>query len=158
MDAVPSDLFVLAFFFHLLCNFPQLLAWEPGHEEDVAMVTVRPNFQDSMHAGYITGLKKFTEYFTSVLCFTTPGDGPRSPPHRIRTHEDSECQSIRRNTYVAVFLCFWTEYPKCVSSSRACGSPELHRDPGHIPKSELERATREERHSHRWHYTHAHTH
>ncbi|XP_058231848.1 protein sidekick-2 isoform X2 [Hemibagrus wyckioides] len=67
----------------------KLLAWEPGHEEDVAMVTVRPNFQDSVHVGYISGLKKFTEYFTSVLCFTTPGDGPRSLPHRIRTHEDT---------------------------------------------------------------------
>ncbi|XP_046721612.1 protein sidekick-2 isoform X2 [Silurus meridionalis] len=67
----------------------KLLAWEPGHEEDVAMVTARPNFQDSVHVGYVTGLKKFTEYFTSVLCFTTPGDGPRSPPHRIRTHEDT---------------------------------------------------------------------
>ncbi|XP_026997071.1 protein sidekick-2 isoform X1 [Tachysurus fulvidraco] len=67
----------------------KLLAWEPGHEEDVAMVTVRPNFQDSVHVGYITGLKKFREYFTSVLCFTTPGDGPRSLPHHIRTHEDT---------------------------------------------------------------------
>ncbi|KAM9457056.1 protein sidekick-2 isoform 2-T2 [Clarias gariepinus] len=67
----------------------KLLAWEPGHEEDVAMVTARPNFQDSVHIGYVNGLKKFTEYFTSVLCFTTPGDGPRSPPHRIRTHEDT---------------------------------------------------------------------
>lgn len=88
MDAVPSDLF-----FFLTVISPQLLAWEAGHEEDVAMVTVRPNFQDSVHVGYITGLKKFTEYFTSALCFTTPGDGPRSPSHRIRTHEDSECQS-----------------------------------------------------------------
>uniref|UniRef100_A0A673YUA9 Sidekick cell adhesion molecule 2 n=2 Tax=Salmoninae TaxID=504568 RepID=A0A673YUA9_SALTR len=67
----------------------KLLAWEPGHEEDVTMVTVRPNFQDSVHVGYVTGLKKFTEYYTSVLCFTTPGDGPRSPPHRLRTHEDT---------------------------------------------------------------------
>ncbi|XP_036446499.1 protein sidekick-2 [Colossoma macropomum] len=67
----------------------KLLAWEPGHEDDIAMVTVRPNFQDSVHVGYITGLKKFTEYFTSVLCFTTPGDGPRSPPQRVRTHEDT---------------------------------------------------------------------
>lgn len=54
------------------------------------IVTVRPNFQDSVHVGHITGLKKFSEYFTSVLCFTTPGDGPRSPPRRLRTHEDSE--------------------------------------------------------------------
>ncbi|XP_036829173.1 protein sidekick-2-like [Oncorhynchus mykiss] len=66
----------------------KLLAWEAGQEEDVTMVTVRPNFQDSVHVGYVTGLKKFTEYYTSVLCFTTPGDGPRSPPHRLRTHED----------------------------------------------------------------------
>ncbi|XP_072549363.1 protein sidekick-2 isoform X2 [Salminus brasiliensis] len=67
----------------------KLLAWELGHEEDIAMVTARPNFQDSVHVGYITGLKKFTEYFTSVLCFTTPGDGPRSPAQRVRTHEDT---------------------------------------------------------------------
>uniref|UniRef100_A0A673JFQ7 Protein sidekick-2-like n=1 Tax=Sinocyclocheilus rhinocerous TaxID=307959 RepID=A0A673JFQ7_9TELE len=47
--------------------------------------------QDShcVHVGYITGLKKFTEYFTCVLCFTTPGDGPRSTPQCIRTHEDT---------------------------------------------------------------------
>lgn len=54
------------------------------------MVIVRPNFQDSVHVGYVTGLKKFTEYYTSALCFTTPGDGPRSPPRPARTHEDSE--------------------------------------------------------------------
>uniref|UniRef100_A0A672MFG4 Sidekick cell adhesion molecule 2 n=1 Tax=Sinocyclocheilus grahami TaxID=75366 RepID=A0A672MFG4_SINGR len=42
-----------------------------------------------VHVGYITGLKKFTEYFTCVLCFTTPGDGPRSTPQCIRTHEDT---------------------------------------------------------------------
>ncbi|XP_064179466.1 protein sidekick-2 [Anguilla rostrata] len=67
----------------------KLLAWEPGQEEEVTVVTVRPNFQDSVHVGYITGLKKFTEYFTSVLCFTTPGDGPHSSPKGLRTHEDT---------------------------------------------------------------------
>ncbi len=71
-------------------NF-QLLAWEPIRSNEVTVVTVRPNFQDSVHVGYISGLKKFTEYFISVLCFTTPGDGPRSPPQRLRTHEDSKC-------------------------------------------------------------------
>lgn len=69
----------------------QLLAWEPSRANEVALVTVHPNFQDSLHVGYISGLKKFTEYYTSVLCFTTPGDGPRSPPQILRTHEDSEC-------------------------------------------------------------------
>ncbi|ETE68990.1 Protein sidekick-2, partial [Ophiophagus hannah] len=66
----------------------KLIAWEPVQEEDMTVVTVRPNFQDNIHVGYISGLKKFTEYFTSVLCFTTPGDGPRSPPQLVRTHED----------------------------------------------------------------------
>lgn len=54
------------------------------------MVTARPNFQDSIHVGFVSGLKKFTEYFTSVLCFTTPGDGPRSTPQLVRTHEDGK--------------------------------------------------------------------
>ncbi|XP_038633750.1 protein sidekick-2 isoform X2 [Scyliorhinus canicula] len=66
----------------------KLLAWEPGQIEDFTMVTVRPNFQDMIHVGYIRGLKRFTEYYTSVLCFTTPGDGPKSPAHLLRTHED----------------------------------------------------------------------
>uniref|UniRef100_A0A671KX28 Sidekick cell adhesion molecule 2b n=1 Tax=Sinocyclocheilus anshuiensis TaxID=1608454 RepID=A0A671KX28_9TELE len=66
----------------------KLLAWEPGKEDEMTIVTVRPNFQDSVHVGHITGLKKFSEYFTSVLCFTTPGDGPRSPPRRLRMTSD----------------------------------------------------------------------
>lgn len=69
----------------------QLLAWETSRANEVTVVTVRPNFQDSVHVGYVCGLKRFTEYYTSVLCFTTPGDGPRSPPQRLRTHEDSKC-------------------------------------------------------------------
>uniref|UniRef100_A0A1A8HEA8 Sidekick cell adhesion molecule 2 n=1 Tax=Nothobranchius korthausae TaxID=1143690 RepID=A0A1A8HEA8_9TELE len=67
----------------------KLLAWEPSRPNEVTVVLVRPNFQDSVHVGYISGLKKFTDYYSSVLCFTTPGDGPRSPPQRIRTHEDT---------------------------------------------------------------------
>ncbi|XP_054891934.1 protein sidekick-2 isoform X1 [Poeciliopsis prolifica] len=67
----------------------KLLAWEPSRSNEVTVVMVRPNFQDSVHVGYISGLKRFTEYYTSVLCFTTPGDGPRSPPQRLRTHEDT---------------------------------------------------------------------
>ncbi|XP_035198393.1 protein sidekick-2 isoform X2 [Oxyura jamaicensis] len=66
----------------------KLIAWEPEHEEEATVVTVRPNFQDSVHVGYVAGLKKFAEYLTSVLCFTTPGDGPRSLPQLVRTHED----------------------------------------------------------------------
>uniref|UniRef100_A0A8C5FR83 Sidekick cell adhesion molecule 2 n=1 Tax=Gadus morhua TaxID=8049 RepID=A0A8C5FR83_GADMO len=42
-----------------------------------------------IHVGYVSGLKKFTDYYTSVLCFTTPGDGPHSKPQHLRTHEDT---------------------------------------------------------------------
>ncbi|XP_068769931.1 protein sidekick-2 isoform X2 [Struthio camelus] len=49
---------------------------------------INQGYKDSIHVGYVAGLKKFAEYLTSVLCFTTPGDGPRSPPQLVRTHED----------------------------------------------------------------------
>ncbi|OCT58236.1 hypothetical protein XELAEV_18002425mg [Xenopus laevis] len=66
----------------------KLMVWEPGQEDDVIVVTVRPKFQENTHVGVISGLKKFTSYFTSILCFTTPGDGPQSPPQLLWTHED----------------------------------------------------------------------
>lgn len=98
----PNLLWMCPFTRFLLCLL-QLLTWEPGKDKDVSVVIVRPNFQDSVHVGYVTGLKKFTEYYTSVLCFTTPGDGPRSPPRAARTHEDSEffmaCASSSRIHY-----------------------------------------------------------
>lgn len=37
------------------------------------------------------------------------------------------------------------------NSPRSCGSPELHRDPGHITQGQLERTQREERRPHRYH-------
>lgn len=94
----------------------QLLAWEPAHTNVVTMVTVRPNFQDSVHVGYISGLKKFTEYYTSVLCFTTPGDGPRSPAQCLRTHEDSKCCLFRLSCEVTCVVglnyCFVVVFSK----------------------------------------------
>ncbi|XP_053310046.1 protein sidekick-2 [Spea bombifrons] len=66
----------------------KLIMWDPAQEDDVTVVTVRPNFQDSVHVGFIPGMKKFTKYMASVLCFTTPGDGPRSTPQPVWTHED----------------------------------------------------------------------
>ena len=68
----------------------QLLAWPDDVPEAVTVVTIAPDFH-GVHHGCIPNLKKFTAYFTSVLCFTTPGDGPPSTPQLIWTHEDSEC-------------------------------------------------------------------
>ncbi|XP_057606118.1 protein sidekick-1 [Hippopotamus amphibius kiboko] len=65
----------------------KLLAWPADVPEAVTVVTIAPDFH-GVHHGYITNLKKFTAYFTCVLCFTTPGDGPPSTPQLIRTHED----------------------------------------------------------------------
>nr|XP_006112957.1 protein sidekick-1 isoform X1 [Pelodiscus sinensis]XP_006112958.1 protein sidekick-1 isoform X1 [Pelodiscus sinensis]XP_025034766.1 protein sidekick-1 isoform X1 [Pelodiscus sinensis]XP_025034772.1 protein sidekick-1 isoform X1 [Pelodiscus sinensis]XP_025034774.1 protein sidekick-1 isoform X1 [Pelodiscus sinensis]XP_025034776.1 protein sidekick-1 isoform X1 [Pelodiscus sinensis] len=65
----------------------KLLAWPVAEPESVTVVTIAPDFH-GVHSGCITNLKKFTAYYTSVLCFTTPGDGPRSPPQLLCTHED----------------------------------------------------------------------
>ncbi|KAJ6659787.1 hypothetical protein lerEdw1_018503 [Lerista edwardsae] len=65
----------------------KLLAWPVDAPEAVTTVTITPDFH-GVHSGAITSLKKFTAYYTSVLCFTTPGDGPQSPPQLLKTHED----------------------------------------------------------------------
>ncbi|XP_053132295.1 protein sidekick-1 isoform X6 [Hemicordylus capensis] len=65
----------------------KLLAWPLDTPEAVTTVTITPDFH-GVHSGYITNLEKFTTYYTSVLCFTTPGDGPQSPPQLLQTHED----------------------------------------------------------------------
>ncbi|XP_007941083.1 protein sidekick-1 [Orycteropus afer afer] len=65
----------------------KLLAWPVDVPEALTVVTIAPDFH-GVHHGYITNLKKFTAYFTSVLCFTTPGDGPSSTPQLVWTHED----------------------------------------------------------------------
>uniref|UniRef100_A0A2I3HQ10 Fibronectin type-III domain-containing protein n=1 Tax=Nomascus leucogenys TaxID=61853 RepID=A0A2I3HQ10_NOMLE len=65
----------------------KLLAWLADAPEAVTVVTIAPDFH-GVHHGHITNLKKFTAYFTSVLCFTTPGDGPPSTPQLVWTHED----------------------------------------------------------------------
>ncbi|XP_060029207.1 protein sidekick-1 [Erinaceus europaeus] len=65
----------------------KLLAWPADVPEAVTVAPVAPDFHGEHH-GYITNLKKFTAYLTSVLCFTTPGDGPPSTPQLVQTHED----------------------------------------------------------------------
>lgn len=67
----------------------QLLAWPADAPEAVTVVTIAPDFH-GVHHGFITNLKKFTAYLASVLCFTTPGDGPPSAPQLVWTHQDRE--------------------------------------------------------------------
>uniref|UniRef100_A0A8C6LUS6 Sidekick cell adhesion molecule 1 n=1 Tax=Nothobranchius furzeri TaxID=105023 RepID=A0A8C6LUS6_NOTFU len=66
----------------------KLLVWLEQSPEDVTVVTITPDYPSSRHTGLVSGLRKFTWYYGSILCFTTPGDGPRSPPNLLQTHED----------------------------------------------------------------------
>lgn len=56
------------------------------------IVSVPPNLLDPLteQSAAISGLEKFTEYNITVLCFTEPGDGPRSDYILVRTKEDSK--------------------------------------------------------------------
>ncbi|XP_028450243.1 protein sidekick-1 isoform X1 [Perca flavescens] len=67
----------------------KLLVWPEQSPEDNIVVTITPDYPSSRHTGLVSGLKKFTWYFGSTLCFTTPGDGPRSLPTLLQTHEDT---------------------------------------------------------------------
>uniref|UniRef100_A0A8D3BIJ2 Sidekick cell adhesion molecule 1a n=1 Tax=Scophthalmus maximus TaxID=52904 RepID=A0A8D3BIJ2_SCOMX len=67
----------------------KLLVWPEQSAEDLIVVTITPDYPGSRHTGLVSGLKKFTWYFGATLCFTTPGDGPRSPPTLLQTHEDT---------------------------------------------------------------------
>ncbi|KAK5865788.1 hypothetical protein PBY51_020030 [Eleginops maclovinus] len=67
----------------------KLLVWPEKSPEEVIVVTITPDYPGSRHTGLVSGLKKFTWYFGSTLCFTTPGDGPSSSPTLLQTHEDT---------------------------------------------------------------------
>uniref|UniRef100_A0A3Q3VZI8 Uncharacterized protein n=1 Tax=Mola mola TaxID=94237 RepID=A0A3Q3VZI8_MOLML len=67
----------------------KLLVWREKSPENIKVVTIAPDYSGTRHTGLVSGLKKFTWYFGSTLCFTTPGDGPRSPPTLLQTHEDT---------------------------------------------------------------------
>ncbi|KAM4584441.1 protein sidekick-1-like isoform 2-T2 [Odontesthes bonariensis] len=67
----------------------KLLVWPEQSPEDVTIVTITPDYPSSRHTGLVSGLRKFTWYYGSTLCFTTPGDGPRSPATLLQTHEDT---------------------------------------------------------------------
>ena len=84
--------------YHLF-HLTQLLVWRENSPENIKVVTIAPDYSGTRHTGLVSGLKKFTWYFGSTLCFTTPGDGPRSPPTLLQTHEDSESkQTFHKHT------------------------------------------------------------
>ena len=53
-------------------------------------VTVPPSPFDPLaeQTALVDGVQKYTEYQITVLCFTSPGDGPRSGHVTVKTAED----------------------------------------------------------------------
>ena len=68
----------------------KLQAWHGDADEAAATVSVAPDLLNplSEQNSVIDGLKPWTAYNITVLCFTSPGDGIRSPPELVRTHQD----------------------------------------------------------------------
>lgn len=71
----------------------KLQAWFGGNFTEATeykSMTVPPSLFDPLaeQSAIMTGLRKYTLYNITVLCFTDPGDGERSLPVEIRTCED----------------------------------------------------------------------
>jgi len=70
-----------------------LQAWIGGNfteTNEYKSITVPPSLFDPLaeQSAIIIGLRKYTLYNITVLCFTDPGDGERSSSVKIRTRED----------------------------------------------------------------------
>lgn len=83
----------------------QAWRWDETENANVEqkLMSVPPNLLDPLteQSAVIGGLEKFTEYNISVLCFTEPGDGPRSEFVLVRTKEDCEFNLF----ILTIFLC-----------------------------------------------------
>ncbi|XP_034937975.1 protein sidekick isoform X2 [Chelonus insularis] len=71
----------------------KIQAWTGGNfseENEYKSMKVPPSLFDPLaeQSALMTGLKKYTPYNITVLCFTDPGDGQRSSPIQVRTCED----------------------------------------------------------------------
>ncbi|XP_011308943.1 protein sidekick isoform X2 [Fopius arisanus] len=71
----------------------KIQAWTGGNFTDsneFKSLKVPPSLFDPLaeQSAVISGLRKYTIYNITVLCFTDPGDGERSTPIEVRTSED----------------------------------------------------------------------
>jgi len=71
----------------------KLQAWIGGNfteTNEYKSITVPPSLFDPLaeQSAIMIGLRKYTLYNITVLCFTDPGDGERSSSVEIRTRED----------------------------------------------------------------------
>ncbi|XP_032779959.2 protein sidekick isoform X2 [Daphnia magna] len=77
----------------------KLQAWRGDNQVAEKTVTVPPSPFDPLaeQTALVGGVQKYTEYQITVLCFTSPGDGPRSGHVTVKTAEDvpDEVSSLR---------------------------------------------------------------
>ncbi|XP_015603138.1 protein sidekick isoform X3 [Cephus cinctus] len=80
----------------------KLQAWTGGNfseENEYKSTSVPPSLFDPLaeQSAVIGGLKKYTLYNITVLCFTDPGDGEKSTPVEVQTSEDvpSEVENLQ---------------------------------------------------------------
>ena len=81
MNQINKLLFFFSFFFFLI-------AGENASLEKTVTVPPSPFDPLAEQTALVDGIQKFTEYRITVLCFTSPGDGPSSSPVIIKTTED----------------------------------------------------------------------
>ena len=55
---------------------------------NLASLSIQSNHQLNQYYYQMCGLKKFTKYTLSILCFTNSGDGPLTQPIQLQTLED----------------------------------------------------------------------
>ncbi|XP_064477865.1 protein sidekick-like isoform X1 [Ornithodoros turicata] len=63
-------------------------AWDEGEVQRVVLVPPNPTAPLEEHVAVVPGLRKYRKYNITVLCFTSPGDGPRSFPVLVTTKQD----------------------------------------------------------------------
>ncbi|XP_064623842.1 protein sidekick-2-like isoform X2 [Lineus longissimus] len=62
-----------------------------------SIIPPEPTIINSEQVGFLHGLKKYTEYMVTVLCYTGAGEGPSSQGEQVRTLEDvpDEVENMR---------------------------------------------------------------
>jgi protein sidekick len=55
-----------------------------------SLISPEPTIINTVQVGFLHGLKKYTEYSVTVLCYTGAGEGPSSSGRRVRTLEDGK--------------------------------------------------------------------
>lgn len=67
------------------------------------------------HAAVVAGLRKYHSYNLTVLCFTSPGNGPRSAPVLVTTKQDGEAFLKACGGQCWLFVVFFKYFFVCYS-------------------------------------------